>query len=110
MKVRLKSNWMKLDKHKHQLTLSKIYYVIGIEANSYRIINDNEEPILYPPIIFDIIDKTEPEEWITEYGNDGERYSYPKELNRVGFFEEYFDDDEKTIKIFKDYLNLLKGE
>jgi hypothetical protein len=104
MKVQLKPNYLKIDKHKHRLILGKIYDVIGIEADEYRILNENNEPILYPPKIFDLIDTKEPEEWITVYGKDGERYSYPKELNRVGFFEDYFDDDEKAKKDFNDYI------
>jgi hypothetical protein len=27
-----------------------------------------------------------------EYGDDGERYAYPRPLNHPGFFEDFFDD------------------
>ncbi|MFO1424582.1 MAG: hypothetical protein U1F70_13230 [Candidatus Competibacteraceae bacterium] len=29
-------------------------------------------------------------DWITEFGQDGEEYSYPPPLNKVGFFEDFF--------------------
>jgi hypothetical protein len=86
------------------LTLGNTYWVIGIEANDYRIINDEGQPYLYSPDLFSILDATEPEDWITTYGEDGERYAYPPQLNSVGFFEDYFDGDAKIIAIFRQYL------
>lgn len=103
MKVRLVAK--KLDGVEYQdLTIGNIYNVIGIEADDFRIINDEGQPYLYPPALFSIVDKNEPEDWLTEYGEDGERYAYPPELGQVGFFEDYFDDDPKAIAIFRQYL------
>lgn len=103
MKVKLmKKN---LDGIEYQdLTLGNTYRVIGIEADDYRIINDEGQPYLYPPALFSIVDKHEPADWITEYGEEGERYAYPPELGRVGFFEDYFDDEPQAIAIFRHYL------
>ncbi len=86
------------------LTVGNSYQVIGIEADDFRIINDEGLPYLYPPELFSIADESEPDDWITDYGEDGERYSYPPELNRAGFFEDYFDGDQKTMAIFRQYL------
>jgi len=88
----------------HDLTIGNVYHVIGIEADEFRLINDEGRPYLYPPDLFSIVDETESEDWITEYGEDGERYAYPPELNSVGFFEDYFDDDPKAIATFRQYL------
>ena len=98
---------VKLNKNKayQNINPNNIYFVIGIEADYYRILNDLGEPYLYPPNIFKIIDKTEPEDWDTEYGEDGERYSYPIILNQVGFFEDYFDGKENSISIFWNIIN-----
>ena len=76
------------------------YFVIGIEADEYRILNDYGKPYLYPPHLFEVIDSKEPEIWITEYGDDGERYSYPPTLNKVGFFEDYFDGKDEALYQF----------
>lgn len=32
-----------------------------------------------------------------EYGEDGERYSYPPELNEAGFLEDYFDGKDDAL-------------
>ena len=83
---------------------SVYFYAIGIEADYFRILNDRGLPYLYSPELFSIIDNTEPNNWETEYGKDGERYAYPPELNQVGFFEDYFDGMSHIVLIFKEYL------
>jgi hypothetical protein len=89
------------------LTLGNIYRVIGIEADDYRVINDEGQPYLYPPDLFTIVDPVEPKDWIIEFGEEGERYAYPPELGKVGFFEDYFDGDPKAIIIFRQYVQRL---
>ena len=81
------------------------YLVIGIEADDYRILNDAGKPYLYPPEIFDVIDSRAPEDWVTEIGEDGERYSYPEPLNTVGFFEDFFDQKHKQTSTFWHVVN-----
>ncbi|MCB1777367.1 MAG: hypothetical protein KDI50_08015 [Candidatus Competibacteraceae bacterium] len=82
------------------LSEDQTYFVIGIEADDYRILNDSGRPYLYPPEIFVIIDPREPRDWITEIGADGERYAYPAPLNPVGFFEDFFDQKNEQTSIF----------
>ena len=82
------------------ITADQSYFVIGIEADDYRILNDNGKPYLYPPHLFEVIDSHEPSNWITEYGDDDERYSYPTALNEVGFFEDYFDGIDDALSRF----------
>ena len=86
------------------LDMSKIYDVIGIEADDYRLIGERGEPYLYEHEIFDIVDNTRPCDWITEIGSEGEEYSYPPELNGVGFFEDYHDYKAEAIDIFNRYI------
>lgn len=38
-----------------------------------------------------MVDATEPGFWVSERGDDGERYAYPGAWARVGFFEDYHD-------------------
>lgn len=57
------------------LTSGQLYGVIGIEADDLRIINDAGRPFLYPPDLFSLVDAREPADWVTEFGDDGERYS-----------------------------------
>jgi len=83
------------------------YVVLGIEANEYRILNDAGRPYLYSPELFHIIDPTEPEDWTTEFGEDGERYSYPTPLNEVGFFEDFFDQKPEQTSMFWRVVNQM---
>lgn len=81
------------------------YFVIGIEADNYRILNDHGKPYLYAAEGFDVVDPQEPQDWVTEYGEDGERYAYPPALNSIGFFEDYFDGHPQAVAIFWHTLN-----
>lgn len=92
------------------LTSVQAYSVIGIEADEFRILNDTGEPLLYPAILFSIIDSQEPADWLIEFGDDGERYSYPKLLNKPGFFEDFFDGKVKAVRTFWQYINRRLGE
>lgn len=86
------------------LTVGQVYRVIGLEADDYRLVNDVGRPYLYSPELFEIVDAAEPDDWQMEYGAEGERYAYPPALNRVGFFEDYFDGDEEAIAVFQQHL------
>jgi hypothetical protein len=92
------------------LTPDQPYFVIGIEADDYRILNDYGKPYLYSPILFEVIDSHEPSNWITEYGDDDERYSYPTALNEVGFFEDYFDGKDDALSRFWHVVNKRLSE
>jgi hypothetical protein len=87
------------------LTFGQPYVVIGIEADDLRILNDVGRPFLYPPDLFSFIDPKEPGDWITEFGDDGERYSYPIALNKSGFFEDFFDEKAKAVVTFWRVVN-----
>ena len=87
------------------LTFEQSYVVVGIEADDYRILNDFGRPYLYPHDLFEIEDQYEPVDWITDIGDDGERYSYPPALNSPGFFEDFFDGKENAISQFWRVIN-----
>jgi hypothetical protein len=87
------------------LSVGQEYLVIGIEADNLRIINDQGRPYLYPPEVFRTVDSTEPGDWIQEIGEEGERYAYPPSLNRVGFFEDFFDGNKKVVAAFWRVVN-----
>jgi hypothetical protein len=88
-----------------ELTPGQSYAVIGIEANDLRLINDEGRPYLYPTKWFEIVDNEEPEEWIVEYGDDGEKYAYPPELNAPGFFEDFFETNPDAVRTFWHVIN-----
>jgi hypothetical protein len=92
------------------ITFGNQYFVIGIEAGDYRILNDFGKPYLYPSNLFDVVDSKEPEIWVNEYGTDGERYSYPPVLNEAGFFEDYFEGKESAVSKFWHIINKQLAE
>ena len=87
------------------LTPDQPYVVIGIEADDLRLLNDQGRPFLYPRELFEVEDSREPADWIFEIGDEGERYAYPPALNKVGFFEDFFDGDGEAIAIFWRIVN-----
>jgi len=89
--------------HQH-LTPKKIYEVIGINYEDYRVVDDIGEPILYPKYLFEVIDPSVPETWIREEYSPDEYYIDPPELCRPGFYEEYFDGKPEAKAIFEQFL------
>jgi len=87
------------------LTPGQPYLVLGIEADDFRILNDQGKPYLYPRELFTIIDGREPDDWVNELGEDNERYAYPLPLNSVGFFEDYFDGKPEAVAMFWRVMN-----
>ena len=87
------------------LTPGQPYVVIGIEGDDYRILNDAGRPYLYPRGLFKVLDAREPGDWVSELGEDGERYAYPAPLNDPGFFEDFFDDKPKAVRTFWRVVN-----
>ncbi|MBM3239838.1 hypothetical protein FJZ31_26435 [Candidatus Poribacteria bacterium] len=87
------------------LTPGQGYVVLGIEADDFRILNNQGRPYLYPSRLFGIVDPREPEDWITEYGDDNERYAYPPPLNNCGFFEDFFDGKADAVATFWQVVN-----
>ena len=92
------------------LTPDQPYFVIGIEADDYRILNDSGKPYLYSCHLFEVIDPQEPSIWMTVYGDDGERYSYPPALSEAGFFEDYFDGKDEALSKFWHAINKRLSE
>jgi len=87
------------------LTPGQSYVVIGIEADDYRILNDHGRPYLYHHDLFEVEITYEPGDWVTEIGDEGERYSYPPALNAPGFFEDFFDGKGEAIALFWRVIN-----
>jgi len=88
------------ERHYRDLTPDRPYVAMGIEADDLRILNDEGRPFLYPARIFRIIDRREPDDWVSETGEAGECYAYPRALNGTGFFEDFFDGNREAVRTF----------
>jgi hypothetical protein len=107
MRVRLRSRRLTtnggVEVNVRELPLSddQEYEVIGIEDDQYRLLDDNGLPYLYSAASFEVTDSEEPSNWVTEYGEEGERYAYPMELLEPGFFEDFFDGKPDVVQKFR---------
>jgi len=136
MKVKIKREYPKLktDLSIKDILYDKEYKVLLIEFNLqeelYRIINEKNEPTLYPAVIFKIIDgkidinwkfhplaeKYYPERLDTYLNNEetfvgyhlltnGIWYIGPKEFAyNYYFFRDWFNNKKKERKVLKDFL------
>ena len=100
---------VKLINNTNNLTLNREYLVLGIEANYFRLINDEGKPYLYNPDLFVISESQYPTFWKCNEGEDNEKYCYPNEWCEPGFFEDYFDNIESAVKIFNQILHQKYG-
>jgi hypothetical protein len=82
------------------LTPGLSYVVIGIEADDYRILNDQGRPYLYPSRLFKIIDSSKPHDWVTERGEEGESYAYPQPLNALDFLRIFLTPNPRPWRRF----------
>lgn len=87
-----KTRWVVMEHAR--LTIGKRYEVLAIENDLYRILDDSDDPVLYDPSCFKIIDDTEPTFWTCSKVEGGERYCSPPEWARDCFFEKYHDGVE----------------
>ena len=93
------------DRRHQDLSAQRPYVVIGIEADYFRILNDQGRPFLYSARLFRIVDRREPNTWISEVGEEGERYAYPPPLNSAGFFEDFFEGHKRAVRTFWRVVN-----
>ena len=81
------------------LTVGKTYEVIGIEADDYRIVDEQGEPILFDRECFHVLESSEPAFWLSRVEDEARR-AYPPEWMDPGFFEDYFDYKEEVRRQF----------
>ena len=90
--------------YRYSLTVGHEYEVLGIEADHFRLMNDKGEPILYQQACFVVTDATEPNFWISTYGEDGERYANPPGWGVPGFYEAWHDGVKVVQRLFAEQL------
>jgi hypothetical protein len=100
MRIVMKVTPLKKQDDFWSVTPGKEYVVIGLDHDSYRIVDDMGEPILLPKDGFEIIDNTIPGDWIWERYSEDEYYADPPELHARGFYEDYFDGKHEARKQF----------
>jgi hypothetical protein len=100
MKVKMKENGSPIN----YLTPGKEYEVIGLDHESFRVLDDKGEPILFLKSLFSVIDDRIPEDWIWERYSSDEFYANPPELHEPGFYEDFFDGKKEAVGRLNAYL------
>lgn len=90
--------------HYWSLTVGREYEVLGIECDSYRLLDDAGEPVLFDPQCFEVVEPQEPPFWVFQVGDEGERYAYPPGWGVPGFFEAWHNGDEVVQRVFAEQL------
>jgi len=94
------------------LDKDKVYTVLGISHNDFRLIAGTGNPVLFLGIFFDIVDNTIENDWTilvfdhTKYDSKDDTlsiYLKPKEFQGY-FFEDLFDYKREAIDIFLLYV------
>ena len=86
------------------LTPNKKYLVVGLDHDSFRVINDNQEPVIYDKNMFDVIESSLPTDWVWERFAKDEYYANPPEMSAPGFYEDWFDRMPASQLAFSKYL------
>ena len=103
MKVKAKTTVHErlVDESEHRgLSIGAVYDVVGLDSENFRVIDDDDEPFLYPKASFEIVDPAIPEDWVTETVDD-DYFVDPPECAGRGFYEAYFDGVEAAVKTFE---------
>lgn len=84
-----------------RLVHGKDYVVYGIEEGAYRLINEGDEPILYEPEDFTVIDDRLPSDWVSEDTPDGTLDVGPAESHVPGFYVDWHDGIPDALRVFE---------
>ena len=90
------------------LVIGKEYRVIKVEADDFRIMDEDGGPYLFPPEAFEVVDSLPDEDWVKNVGEDGEVYWGPVELLEPRLWEDFFDGVESAIQRVRPYLDRLR--
>jgi len=100
MRVRVRADYKSriTDGRWHQgITPLEDYFVIGVNLDEYRVVDDKGEPILYPKVLFAVLDARVPPDWQFTEDGDGGFYLDPIRTARPGFYEDFFNSDGNKI-------------
>lgn len=106
-KVCTKNTVVTLQNQNRGLTPNTWYHMIEIADSYFRVINDNDEPILYPNQLFVNAKQVIPDGWVKISIDDETTYTL-EEFSARYFFEDYFDGNQANIEVYKNFLLGLK--
>lgn len=94
----------------YEFSEGRVYLVLGIETGDLRILGDTGRPFLYPQELFEFVDRSVPEDWLVRDDTPGKEEMGPEAFLEVGFYEDFFDGDQKVKEKVFAYLERLRAE
>lgn len=91
------------------LSPTREYRVLGIEGDRYRLLSGDgatDGPYLFNRHLFSRVDPTEPEDWISEFNEDWERFTRPPEFGPYTW-DEYFEGNPAAAEKVRAYLERM---
>ena len=105
---------------KHSLTVGKEYLVLGIvsiiESPDYgntalfEIVNDSSQLVLFPAVLFEVIDAHCSSYWKGAIYDDGSVTLRPEEFYRDFFHDDLSEGDPATRQVFEEVVAKLEAE
>jgi len=90
-----------------EMTLEKVYLVLAIEYDSFRLLDDSNEPYLYSSSQFEVVDP--PDFWVSEVDEDGDECFGPPSWHTEHFFEKFHDGVQHIKDLFWRDVEQLYG-
>ncbi len=75
------------------ITPAEEYFVIEINQEEFRVVDDGGEPILYPKELFDVVESSLPPGWQFDEYSDGGYQLGPTKTAAPGLYEDFFGSD-----------------
>lgn len=111
MKVQLKDGIASRDGIRGWLKADKEYVVLAVEYQaqkvSYRIAAENGTPALFEAEFFATVDPTVDPHWVLRHPEGSQSELVPLEWTRIGFWEEFFDDDPEAKVAYETVLERM---
>ena len=95
--------------NRSSLVQGHCYEVIGIENGCYRVIDESEQPTLYPEVFFLEEGIVPPSGWTYRDFGEGEYLYSPPELAAEGFYEDHADGRDDAITAFARYARQCRN-
>ena len=86
------------------LRRGKEYVVLGLDDQYFRVLNNEEEPVLFPRSAFIVLDDHVPEDWVWRRYSDGQFLANPPEMASRGFYDAFFDRKKWALTALAGYL------
>lgn len=88
--------------HHWGLKPNAVYYVVEIDWEHYRVLNEYGEPVPYRKALFDVLDPV-PKSWVTKQYKGGLYRVRPSSLGARFSFDDYFNKKSEAVMQFRLY-------